>query len=285
MFSEYLTGYDFWGHCDIDLLWGNIRRFVTDEKLKKYKKLYTAGACVLYKNDPVQMKLSGKYYDVGIVKDVEVMPKDAIPFNFKGSISTQYAYKVDFIVNLPGLILPEFVVGSAIKDDGKSKLRIVSLDDSPLQYPKQDSPYTIVEPMRLSDFMDWQYKAAETLTETNKKINDILTDQVIIEIRKTIANVESLSLRSNATLDKVDTLLDQSQADIDELLGLTRRATEDFSKLSANVNTIIGDPIQASNDVVVIPVSKVSFGFAAGGSEFKGETPQNYLKKHENLRY
>ena len=48
-----------------------------------------------------------------------------------------------------------------------------------------------------------------------------------------------------------------------------------------DVNTIIGEPIQASNNIVVIPISKVSFGFAAGGSEFKGETPQNYLKKKE----
>ena len=38
-----------------------------------------------------------------------------------------------------------------------------------------------------------------------------------------------------------------------------------------DVNTIIGDPIQASNNIVVIPISKVSFGFASGGSEFKCE--------------
>ncbi len=35
-----------------------------------------------------------------------------------------------------------------------------------------------------------------------------------------------------------------------------------------DVNTIIGEPIQASNNTVIIPISKVSFGFAAGGSEF-----------------
>lgn len=42
-----------------------------------------------------------------------------------------------------------------------------------------------------------------------------------------------------------------------------------------DVNTIIGDPIQTSNNVVIIPISKVNFGFAAGGSEFKGRTMQN----------
>ena len=34
-----------------------------------------------------------------------------------------------------------------------------------------------------------------------------------------------------------------------------------------DVNTIVGQPIQAG-EVTIIPVSKVSFGFASGGSDF-----------------
>ena len=54
-----------------------------------------------------------------------------------------------------------------------------------------------------------------------------------------------------------------------------------------DVNTIIGEPIETSNNVVIIPISKVSFGFAAGGSEFKGETIDEYKKvdKEENIQY
>ena len=37
-----------------------------------------------------------------------------------------------------------------------------------------------------------------------------------------------------------------------------------------DVNTIIGEPIETVNNITIIPISKVSFGFAAGGSEFKG---------------
>ena len=48
-----------------------------------------------------------------------------------------------------------------------------------------------------------------------------------------------------------------------------------------DVNTIIGDPIEASNNIVIIPISKVSFGFASGGSEFKGETIDEYTKKEK----
>ena len=54
-----------------------------------------------------------------------------------------------------------------------------------------------------------------------------------------------------------------------------------------DVNTIIGDPLQASNNTVIIPISKVSFGFASGGSEFKGETIDEYNKndKDEQIQY
>lgn len=54
-----------------------------------------------------------------------------------------------------------------------------------------------------------------------------------------------------------------------------------------DVNTIIGDPIQAANNIVVIPISKVSFGFTAGGSEFKGETVNQYKKQErdEQIEY
>ena len=196
---------------------------------------------LLFKNDPVQMKLSEKYYDVGLVKGVDVVSRDSIPYNYKNNIPTSYAYKVDYFINLPGLILPEFLRGSAVSYRDTHKLRLVSLDDMPLDYPKQNSPYTIVEPMRLSDFMDWQYKAAETLTESTKKVNDILTDQTIADLKMTINNLNALTAKSSTTLGKVDALLDSSKSDIEQLLAMTQQATDDFSKLSANVNNIIGD--------------------------------------------
>lgn len=54
-----------------------------------------------------------------------------------------------------------------------------------------------------------------------------------------------------------------------------------------DVNTIIGEPIETSSNVTIIPISKVSFGFAAGGSEFTGETIDEYSKKdkEEEIQY
>ena len=196
---------------------------------------------LLDKNDPVEMKLNDKYENVGLVKSVEVISRDSIPYTQKNNIKTKYAYKISYFINLPGLILPEFIKGRIVKEKSDFKLRISSIDETPVAYKKQDSPYTIIEPMRLSDFMDWQYKAAETLTETNKKVNDILTDETIADLKKTIANLDALTAKSNVTLGKVDELLDSSRDDIDKLLSMTQQATDDFSKLSANINEIIGD--------------------------------------------
>lgn len=50
--------------------------------------------------------------------------------------------------------------------------------------------------------------------------------------------------------------------------------TMDKIKAMASADTIIGDPIVLSENVTCIPVSKVSYGFASGGSDFGGASSQ-----------
>ena len=47
----------------------------------------------------------------------------------------------------------------------------------------------------------------------------------------------------------------------------TMRVTMDEIRGMVDANTIVGQPIQCGNDTTVIPISKVSFGFASGGSD------------------
>ena len=49
--QEYLQGYDFWGHCDCDLIFGDFRSFFTDELLSKYDRFLTRGHLTLYRNN------------------------------------------------------------------------------------------------------------------------------------------------------------------------------------------------------------------------------------------
>lgn len=51
IFDEYINEYDFWGYCDFDMIFGNIRNFITDDILENYDKIYTQGHLSLYRND------------------------------------------------------------------------------------------------------------------------------------------------------------------------------------------------------------------------------------------
>lgn len=49
--------------------------------------------------------------------------------------------------------------------------------------------------------------------------------------------------------------------------GLMKTAMENIKEM-VDVNTIVGDPVETPDGSVIMPISKVGFGFAAGGSEF-----------------
>jgi sporulation protein YtfJ len=63
---------------------------------------------------------------------------------------------------------------------------------------------------------------------------------------------------------------------IDNLMKTTMAHIKDL----VDVNTIIGDPIEGKDGSTIIPISKVSFGFASGGSEFNGSEC-----KETNIKY
>jgi sporulation protein YtfJ len=48
---------------------------------------------------------------------------------------------------------------------------------------------------------------------------------------------------------------------------LMKTAMESIQQI-VDVNTIVGDPVETHDGSIIIPVSRVSCGFAAGGSEF-----------------
>lgn len=49
--------------------------------------------------------------------------------------------------------------------------------------------------------------------------------------------------------------------------GLMKTAMESIKEMT-EVNTVVGDAVEAPDGTVIIPISRVACGFAAGGSEF-----------------
>ena len=60
--------------------------------------------------------------------------------------------------------------------------------------------------------------------------------------------------------------------------GLMNTAMKNLQEM-IDVNTIIGKPIETKEGTVIVPVSKVCFGFAAGGSEFGTSALEETKKK------
>ncbi len=50
IFQDLLKRYDYWGHCDIDLIWGDLRSFFNQYHLEEYDKFLPLGHLSLYRN-------------------------------------------------------------------------------------------------------------------------------------------------------------------------------------------------------------------------------------------
>jgi sporulation protein YtfJ len=61
--------------------------------------------------------------------------------------------------------------------------------------------------------------------------------------------------------------------------GLMKTSMQNIKEM-VDVNTILGDPVETPDGSVIVPISRVSFGFAAGGSQFEA----NLIKSKEKER-
>ena len=53
--------------------------------------------------------------------------------------------------------------------------------------------------------------------------------------------------------------------------GLMKTAMESIKEM-VGVNTVVGDPVESPDGSIIVPVSRVTFGFAAGGGEYDAKT-------------
>lgn len=56
------------------------------------------------------------------------------------------------------------------------------------------------------------------------------------------------------------------------------KTTMEHIKEMVDVNTIVGDAIESKDGSIIIPISRVSFGFASGGSEFNSNCKEDRIK-------
>jgi sporulation protein YtfJ len=65
--------------------------------------------------------------------------------------------------------------------------------------------------------------------------------------------------------------------------GLMKTSMQNIKEM-VDVNTILGDPVETPDGSVIVPISRVSFGFAAGGSQFEANRIKAKEKEKEKER-
>lgn len=50
IFEDYVKNYDFWGHCDFDMIFGDLRKYFSNDILNRYDRILPLGHLSIYRN-------------------------------------------------------------------------------------------------------------------------------------------------------------------------------------------------------------------------------------------
>ena len=198
------------------------------------------------KNDDIYMNLSKGRLPVGKVIDAGILKRSQLPYEMRQKIKTTNAVQLSYYIDLPGLILDNDLLGVRVED---SKAILYLLDGETPQTPNSDLKYTVIEPMRLSDFMNLGYSATKAMLDTNDRINEILSDEFIADMKSSVENIRDLTQNANTTLDKASKLIDTSRSELIGLIKESQELIDSLTVLSDNLNRIISDET-LKNDVI-----------------------------------
>jgi hypothetical protein len=199
----------------------------------------------LHEDNKIELPIDGRYLEIGDVRSVELVNTRTLPLPVQQDIDTSYAYKIGYIVTTAGIQLPENLKPRVVKDKNdttKNKLRLTPPIYYMVQMPEVSSPYTIVEPISLKEFFDLQLLSAKSLNETNNKINTILSEDAILDLKVTLKNIKLLSEKTNVTLDQANLLMATSKKEINTIVNLADKLSTKIATLTDNVNAIVADP-------------------------------------------
>ena len=62
IFKDFLSDYSHWGYCDSDVIFGDLKSFLTEDKLNNYDRIYQHGHMCIYKNsDEINVRWKTKH--------------------------------------------------------------------------------------------------------------------------------------------------------------------------------------------------------------------------------
>lgn len=184
-FADELKEYDFWGHCDLDMIWGDLSEFVTEEDLSVYDRIGLYGAFTIYRNTDENRKLYKKY---------------GASFSYKRVFSNSESYLFD---EMPGMNC--ICVKNNIK--WKTKIKIADIDTYLMRYGSDllvthetfswesgvAKHYYLENNVVISDRVAYIHFSGKKPRLKTKQLEQVVFDHnSIIELNKAIENPEDL---------------------------------------------------------------------------------------------
>ena len=87
VFNEFVTDYKFWGYCDIDLIFGDIDRYLREINYSSYDRLFPHGHLTIYRNTA----------EINVLFKTKNVDKIPSVFNFEFATGTTYPCHFDEI--------------------------------------------------------------------------------------------------------------------------------------------------------------------------------------------
>ena len=84
IFESDLVGYDFWGFCDIDTIWGKLNDFIPEEVFESNEKILSRGHLCFVKNNPSLNSLYEKQKEPLSYKEIFQSPESHIFDEWRG---------------------------------------------------------------------------------------------------------------------------------------------------------------------------------------------------------
>lgn len=132
IFDSYIIEYPFWGHCDTDLIWGQIENFIKEEDYQLYDKIGILGHMTLYRNQKEICHAFMQQVEGGLnYKTVYAVPENhSFDEEFSGGINNileslhymirEKEYEANIYTKSSNFKLTKFVKRPAIYQDRKS---------------------------------------------------------------------------------------------------------------------------------------------------------------------
>lgn len=137
IFQDDIKDYDFWGYCDLDMMFGKIRDFIKDDMLEKYDKIGYQGHSTLFRNNEKNNRIYREEVE-GTVSYREVFSNEKIYCFDETVITEKYSkLKIEQFLETNFAHLGKFESGFYLRhlkpeDDYKNKNQIFVWEDGNL---------------------------------------------------------------------------------------------------------------------------------------------------------